>query len=322
MKSQTTSSASNEAASDAINRAAGPRWTYRHRGYALAQSFRQLTLRKWSSLSTLLMLGITLALPVLLLFAAGPLQQLGNRGVEGESLTLYLDAQITDLQGASLAQELLGQPGIRKTSYISHDEALATLTENSDVSDALEVLGSNPLPGAIVVYPDADTLEPVRLERLSKTLGKMASVERIQLDLQWVKRLHAVVELLRLLAWLLAGFLTLTALLVIGNTIRLELLRRQREREVASLLGASRHFLNRPILYTGALYGFLGGLMACLLAFLTFQALLQPAHELATLYASSFHLKMPTASQFGTVLAISTLLGLIGALGTLYRPSR
>ena len=44
--------------------AAGPAWTYGKRGYALATSLRQIRLRKFASLSTLLVLGVTLSLPV------------------------------------------------------------------------------------------------------------------------------------------------------------------------------------------------------------------------------------------------------------------
>ncbi len=148
------------------------------------------------------------------------------------------------------------------------------------------------------------------------------SVARIQLDLRWVKRLKSVVSLIQLVGGLLAGFLTLTALLVIGNTIRLELLRRRSEMEVANLLGATNSFMNRPILYTGALYGFLGGIVSCLVAVLAFSAIQKPAHELSSLYESSFRLLMPNISQILIVLGVSIVLGFIGALGSLYRPSQ
>jgi len=302
--------------------AAGPAWTYRKRGYALATSLRQLRLRKFASLSTLLVLGVTLSLPVLLTFAAGTLAKLGTRGVEGESLTLYLDMSVGDLEGATLAQQLLGRDGIRETRYVSRDEALEVFRTQSDVGAALEALGDNPLPGAIIVFPDGNTLTATRVELLANSLRKLPEVEQVQFDLRWVKRLHAVVSLIRLVGGVLAVFLTLTALMVIGNTIRLELIRRQEEMEVASLLGANRRFMHRPILYTGALYGFLGGLVAAGIAMWTFYALRHPTNDLSRLYDSGFRLEMPTASHFLAILAVATLLGLIGAVTSLYRPSR
>lgn len=305
-----------------VGQAAGARWMYSKRGYALKQSLKQFKRHKFASLTTLLVLGITLALPVILLFAGNALQQLGMRNLEGESLTAYLQTEISDLQGAELAENWLGKPGIRSTRYISRDEALTLFREKSDIGDAISVLGSNPLPGAIMVFPDSNALGSARFDTLVEELRAIPAVSRIQMDLRWVKRLQAVVSLIQLVGGLLAGFLTLTALLVIGNTIRLELLRRRSEMEVANLLGASRSFMNRPILYTGALYGFLGGLVACTIALMSFYAIREPAHDLSSLYESSFQLLMPSINQILIVLGVSFLLGIVGALSSLYRPSQ
>ncbi len=302
--------------------AAGPRWTYGKRGYALAQSLRQLKRHKFASLITLLVLGITLALPVMLLFASSALQQLSSRSLEGESLTAYLQNSVSDLDGVALADKWATQEGIRSTRYISRDEALSLFQQNSDISAAIDALGINPLPGAIMVFPDSNTLRSGRIDALARELQSSDAVERVQFDLRWIKRLQAIVSLIRLVGGLLAGFLTLTALLVIGNTIRLELLRRRSEMEVASLLGAGSYFMNRPILYIGALYGLLGGMVASIIAVLAFNAIRQPADALSSLYESSFQLNLPTASQIGIVLAVSITLGLLGALSSLYRPSQ
>ena len=96
-------------------------WTYTRRGYAIAQSFRQLSKRKLASLSTLLVFGITLALPALILFTANSLAALGNKSVGEESITAYLSLQTSDLEGATLSQQLQSQPGIK-----SRDTSLKT----------------------------------------------------------------------------------------------------------------------------------------------------------------------------------------------------
>jgi len=321
-KTSNVSSANNQPQTAQRMKASGSKWQYTRRGYALSQSIKQFKRYKIASTITLIVLGITLALPVILLFASSALQQLGTRSLDGESLTAYLSNDISDLQGAEPAQQWMGKPGIRSTRYISRDEALQLFRQNSDIGDAINVLGSNPLPGAIMVFPDSNTLSSTRIDTLVAELREITGVARIQLDMRWVKRLKSVVSLIQLVGSLLAGFLTLTALLVIGNTIRLELLRRRSEMEVANLLGASTGFMNRPILYTGALYGFLGGLLACLFAIIAFSAIQAPAHELSSLYESSFQLMMPSFSQILTVLGISILLGIIGAFSSLHRSSQ
>lgn len=298
------------------------RWRYGRRGYALASSLAQLGGRKFASATTLLALGITLALPALLLFTMASLDTLANRSLDGESLTLYLDTDLTADASRTLADSVADRPGVRETRLISPAEALETFREQADVDAALAVLVENPLPGAIVVYPDTTQLEEAAVRSLATALGALPGVERVQADLRWVRRLQAAVALARLVAVLLAGFLLLTALLVIANTIRLELSRRRNEQEVSRLLGASAGFMARPVIYAGALYGFLGGLIGILLALFALQLLRGPADDLARLYGSDFLLSAPSAERLGLILLVSTVLGLVAALLTLYGPSR
>jgi cell division transport system permease protein len=300
----------------------GKPWMYSKRGYALAQSFKQLKQRKLASLVTLMVFGITMALPAIIWFTADTLTDISNKSVSEESITAYLTLDTSDLDGATLAQSFKQRVNVQNTRYVSRDEALATFNEQANISDALAVLGENPLPGAIIVYPDSNALNDSAIDQLASTLRAHPNVERVQFDLLWVKRLQSVLQLARTIGWLLAGFLTLTALLVIGNTIRLELLRRQAETDVSRLLGANRTFLNRPLLYTGALLGLLGGLLACVIAYLALHWIQGPTVELSQLYSSAFKLIMPTASQFLTVVLVATFLGILGASATLFQTSR
>ncbi len=306
----------------ALTRAIGSRMSYTQRGYAWRRTLARLRTRPFASGLTLLVLGIVLAMPVLLSFLAGALDELRGNEDQGATLTAYLSLDVADLDGASLATQLAARPGIQSTRYVSRDEALATFRAESDLGDALDVLGSNPLPGAIVIAPERATAGRQRMQALATEIEQISDIERVRYDLQWVERLRAVVAVARVAAALLAGFLTLTALLVVGNTIRLELLDRRSEREVSHLLGASRSFMNRPFVYTGLLYGLLGGLIATGLAIAAFSLLKRPADELAGLYGAQMGLSWPPKALIGLIPATGALLGLVGALSTLYGPSR
>jgi len=305
----------------------GSRWSYTKRGYALSESIRQLRERSLATFITLFVLGTTLALPAVFWFGSASLSELLNRSVGEESVTVYLSLDIPDLEGAELATQWENQEGVLTTTYISRDEALALFQKQTDLEDAITALGGNPLPGAVVVFPEIDPSLPSnvtveRVEDLAQRLAKLPSVERVQIDLEWVRKLQSALTLFRVIVSLLAIFLTLTGLLVIGNTVRLELLRRQREIQVGTLLGASRSFLNRPILYTGTLYGLLGGAIAAVLATVAYSFIKTPADQLAAQYASSFRLALPSAGQFLTIIAIATVLGLLGSLITVFRPTQ
>lgn len=301
-------------------RVAGSRFSYTHRGYAISRTLAQFRARPIASALTLLVLGITLALPALVLFTADAVQGIAPRTIAGESLTAYLGLEIADLDGAALATRLAKRDDVAAARYVSRDEALATFRQNSDLGAALDALGANPLPGAVLVRPATDVAE--RVERLATSLESLDEVDSVQYDLRWVRRMEALLGVLRVAGVLLAVFLTSTALLVIGNTLRLELLRRQTEREVANLLGAGTAFLNRPLIYTGLLYGLLGGSVAVALALAAQFVMRAPVAELAALYGSGFTLPLPSASHLLLVPLVATALGLLGALLTLYGPSR
>lgn len=300
---------------------AGPGWTYTRPGYAIAQSLRQLRNHKLATISTLLVLGVALALPVMLFFAYASLQMVAGKSLDQESLTVFLDPQIDDLAGANLAEQWQARAGVQSTRFISSDEALQLLASNSELDEAIRALGSNPLPGAIVVYPDFDAYSADRMQELAESFRNIEEVDRVQMDLQWIHRLQAVVALIKWIGGLLAAFLTMTALLVIANTIRLELSRRKAELAVARLLGAGSSFVNLPIILTGALYGLIGGIIACIIALAGLYAVQSAVANLSSLYNSTYSVIMPTASQILVVPGISLLLGLTGAISSLYRSS-
>lgn len=304
----------------------GSRWNYTARGYALTQSLRQLRERSAATLLTLFVLGTTLALPAVFWFGSSSLSSLVNASVGEESITVYLSLEVSDLDGVALAKAWQDDPAVRATTYISRDEALALFQEQTDLEDAIAALGANPLPGAVVIFPNISPSSSAasltdEMEALALRFNQLSAVERVQIDLDWVRRLQSALTLFQVIVSLLAVFLTLTGLLVIGNTVRLELIRRQREMQVSTLLGASRAFINRPIIYTGTLYGLLGGAVAAVLATVAYSFIKTPADQLAAQYASPFRLALPSIGQFMTIVAVAMLLGLIGGLITVLRPA-
>ena len=107
--------------------------------------------------------------------------------------------------------------------------------------------------------------------------------------------------------------LALAVVLVIGNTIRLEINNRHTEIEVVKLVGGSDAFIRRPFLYMGLCYGLSGGLLAMLTIVLSLLTLAGPTRALAGLYGSSFELQGLTADQALLLLGAGGVLGWAGA---------
>ncbi|MDO6460536.1 permease-like cell division protein FtsX [Granulosicoccaceae sp. 1_MG-2023] len=289
------------------------RFAYTPRGHALRHSLAYLSRARVATLLTLLVIGISLALPAIFSVLVTNLRSLDVGNEDANSLTLYLHMRVDDLGGVELASRIQQRDDIRMTRYVSRDEALETFSRHFSLADAVDTLGENPLPGAIIAVMATEDDDEARIAALSQELSALPEVEFVKYDLRWLKRLHALLELVSRAVWLIGGLLVMTALLVIGNTIRLEMLRRSDEIAVSHLVGASRRQIRRPFLYSGLIYGFAGGLLALCLVWLSVGLLRGPTAELAGLYGSGFELSGLNGAQSGLILAISTLVGLTGA---------
>jgi cell division transport system permease protein len=101
--------------------------------------------------------------------------------------------------------------------------------------------------------------------------------------------------------------------LVIGNTVRLDLRGRADEIAVQRLIGASASFVRRPYLYEGAWYGLAAGIVAVLLLLLLEAVLAAPVRDLVASYAGRLHFGGLSWVTLAIALAIAVVLGWLGA---------
>jgi cell division transport system permease protein len=139
-------------------------------------------------------------------------------------------------------------------------------------------------------------------------------VESVQVDSAWVKRLAALLRVLRLILLLLAVTLGMVVIAVVFNTIRLQVLTQRDEIAVSKLIGATDGFIHRPFYYTGGLLGLCAGAVALGAVTLSLQPLNTAIGEFARLYGSAFQLAPLNPVFMGLLLAVSTALGLAGAV--------
>ena len=75
-------------------------------------------------------------------------------------------------------------------------------------------------------------------------------VEDVQLDMEWLDRLDALLDMGRKLVLALGRGLGLGVILVVGNTIRLAIQSRRDEIIIVKLVGGTDAYVRRPFLYT------------------------------------------------------------------------
>lgn len=263
------------------------------------------------SLMTIVVIAIALALPTGLRVLLNNAQILSGSWDGAIDFTVYLKLDVDTARAEELTRDVQAREDVTQTVFISRSEALAEFRAYSGFGEALDVLDENPLPHALIVRPASG--DKAELEALAGALELMPETDFVQLDTAWVERLNGILDLARRVVDMATILLSLAVVLVIGNTIRLEINNRREEIQVVKLVGGSDGFIRRPFLYMGFFYGLAGAAMAALTVTLSLSLLASPTHALAQLYGSSFNLAGLTWLQTLLLLGSGALLGWAGA---------
>ena len=210
-----------------------------------------------------------------------------------------------------MEKEISGMAEVESTRFISRDQSLEEFRQNSGFGKSIDTLSSNPLPHTIVVEPiEADTFA---IRNLLNALQAMPEVEIAKLDTEWLERLYTIIEIAKRSVTIITILFACAVLLIIGNTIRLDIQNRYQEIIVTKLIGATDAFIRRPFLYGGVWYGLLGGIVSWLIVEIGYLAISGPLERLNLLYQSEMTLITFSFHDFIILITSSTLLGLAGS---------
>ncbi|HBF52086.1 MAG TPA: permease [Massilia sp.] len=297
-------------------------WIRQHR-FALGAALSTVRKAPGSFLFNVLVVALALALPfagITLLDNVRPMSE--QLSVDPE-VSLFVKPEATREQAEALGPQLRQIIDDNKASitFIPREQALDDLKARSGLSAALDTLGDNPLPDSYVMKlaGSASAADASRIDAVVEQMHQLPHVDTVQVDSAWVKRLAALLGVLRLVLLLLAVTLGVVVIAVVFNTIRLQVLTQREEIAVSKLLGATDNFIHRPFYYTGALLGLCAGAVALGGVALALQPLNAAIAEFARLYASEFQLAPLSAPEVAGLLAISAGLGLIGAMLSVQR---
>ena len=272
----------------------------------------RLARQPFASLMTVLVIAVTLALPASMHLVIKNAQSIGNNWENALDFSVYLQSNVALNDATRLGALIEQRADVANVTVVSAQQALEEFKSASGFGSALYHLQTNPLPHTLIVRPSgANTEESMIL--LHEELGNLPESDLVQIDTVWVQRFHAILNILRRAIAIGAGLLGVAIVVIIGNTIRLDIQNRREEIEVTKLIGASNAFVRRPFLYSGFWYGLGGGLLALALVGYGLYALEQPVRRLAGLYNSTFSVLDLNLSESFTIIGIGVLLGLAGS---------
>ena len=301
--------------SDAVApiRSSGPVtiWFSRHVSTA-AGSLTRLLRQPFASLMIILVIAVTLAIPAALNLVVRSAVAVSSGWDNALDFSIYLKRDVSENAARDLARIIDERADVDSVRLITADEALEEFERQSGFGDALDALPENPLPHTLVIRPAAaNTTQSILL--LQEELGNLPEADVVQADTEWVRRFHAILDIVRRAVVIGGSLLAVAIVVIIGNTIRLDIQNRREEIEVTKLIGASNGFVRRPFLWSGFWYGLTGGLLALGLVQYGLHLMEQPAARLASLYQSSASVLGLSLGESLAIVGIGIALGLVGS---------
>jgi cell division transport system permease protein len=267
----------------------------------------------FTSVMTVFVLGISLALPATLHLFVKNAEQVSEQWDSASQITLFLKLSINDKSAENFVKRLKLYPEVSAVHYISAKKALTEFKILSGFGQSLEYLEKNPLPATILVTPTKHASQADAANELLAKLKQEREVDQGKLDLEWLTRLEAMAQLIKDIVNGVAVLLCLSVVLIVGNTIRLAILSQQDAIAIMKLVGATDSFIQRPFLYSGVWYGIFGGILSWLVVSLLAKYLTGAIGRLTDLYQSNFQLQGLVFSEALMLIAFAVLLGLVGS---------
>ena len=284
-------------------------WREQHL-YGLFSSLGRLAARPWATALTVLVMALALALPLLLWLLLANARQLHGDLRDAGAVTLFVKPQLAAPAVEQLAARVRARADVAAVVVRTPEQGLAEFRGQSGFAEALEVLRENPLPAVLLVTPRGDAAQA---QALVGEFARDADVDLVQFDAAWRRRLDAILGAATRAAQVLAALLALAVLLVVGNSVRLDIAGRAEEIGVMQLLGASSGFVRRPFLYAGLWYGTVSAAFALLIVAATEFALTAPLQQLVASYDHRFAVHGLGLEPALATIALGAVLGWLGA---------
>ena len=262
-----------------------------------------------------LVVGVATSLPGLFYVGVDNLSKLSGHMQDETEISLFLKVGVSQETVATIEVALSKNTEIKQHYFVNKDAAWKRFQDesanNGDINKVILQLNKNPLPDAFFIQ--AKSAEPEALEALKNSLQTLPGVEQALLNSEWAKRLSILLKLGTKIILVIAALLAITLLIIIGNTVRMQILTQKDEIEVSNLMGATSSFIRTPFLYAGMLYGLFGGLLAIAMMTGIMQAFNYSIAQISSLYSSDFSVALLNPKLFIGIISTATFIGWLGS---------
>jgi cell division transport system permease protein len=213
-------------------------------------------------------------------------------------------AQITDFQ-----QRLKADPRVISASFETKDQAAKEASTDPDIQQALQTLGSNPLPASLNLEVRQLT-DLATFDKLAKSTPIVDRTTATDYNPDVISKLHTVINVIEVIGGVIALILFVISLVIIMNTIRTAVYARRTEIEIMKLVGATDWFVRWPFILEGMIGGIIAAVFSGAIVFVGYHLFVQSAQRSL--------LSVPFDGGYAVTLLLVLLIGgaLVGAFGS------
>ena len=238
------------------------------------------------------------------------------RWAEDFQVVVFLHDGNTPDQLTLLRKQLDKELAVREVTYVSKSQALADFRKQiRDQGSLLEGLKDNPLPASFQfrIHKKYQTADALR--QLAVSLKRMEGVEDVLYGQEWIERLTGIIQVMKILGIVIGGVLGVTSLFIVANTVRLAVYARAEEIEIMRLVGATRAYIQLPLILEGSFQGGVGAALALGVLYALFRATLwQLGTSAPTIFSESEMGQFLEAGYQMAMVGTGALLGGVGSL--------
>ncbi|MBR4723688.1 MAG: permease-like cell division protein FtsX [Clostridia bacterium] len=187
---------------------------------------------------------------------------------------LYINKGTSAERVAQIGEEILKIENVKEASLFTKEDMLA-YAKNDMFGEDAELLS-----GFEDDNPFSDSYKII-LESIENTDTTVSELEKIQ-DVEKIVNKQDIVNMVLNLSKIVKRFsmaimlvLLIIAIVIISNTVRLTVFNRRKEINIMKYIGATDRFIKGPFLLEGMIIGFFGALLAFLVVFWGYFALLK-----------------------------------------------
>lgn len=261
--------------------------------------------------SSIFAVTVTLVLIMLFIVLAVNVSGFTTNVEDNVQILVRIDAVVEQDQYTKIEKQVEKVAHVEKVVFSSAEEQLAKLNEDTNgqlhLGDNLE---QNPLPAAF--YVDVDRGNNVA--RVSKAITGIDGVLDAKFGGDDITQMMKGFESLRLYGGIFVGVLSILAIFLISNTIKINIYNRRREIGIMRNVGASNGFIKVPFLMEGMVIGVLGSLLPILITILGYNVFYSEMK--GNFFTPMFKMQVPFPFVWWislSLLGIGVLVGIVGS---------